>query len=303
MSEQIYALLSWNGQAQGSFTATEIKNMWEKEEISGLYQVLTDQGNLSVQEFVSFIDEQNEKERIHQQQLALAQAEAENLKLQQKQMEAEATHRMELERVRVEQEQNEKARVDAQLGGKIYHIYMDGEKKGPFSKQNLQVMYRSGKIDDSTQVWTHDLGEWVELRGFQEIVGGKSRSSSNSFSMGGQNQNSGFRHSNQQAYAAKPIAETPVALIFWGWFLGTIGPFCFSFAMGFFLGLFKAPLALIGVLAIIIYWGCGIAAFVISIILACSPNTAGRVNGIILLVLFVVAVLVLLSIGGSGIYY
>ena len=287
----------------GSFSASDIRKMWESEEITGLYQVVAESGTLSVQEFVSYAEEQEEKEREHQKQLAASQAELENLKLKQQQMEAEAAHRMELERVRVEQEQNEKARVDAQLGGKIYHVYMDGEKKGPFSKQNLQVMYRSGKIDDSTQVWTHDLGEWVELRGFQEIVGGKSRSSSNSFSMGGQNQNSGFRHSNQQAYAAKPIAETPVALIFWGWFLGTIGPFCFSFAMGFFLGLFKAPLALIGVLAIIIYWGCGIAAFVISIILVCSPNTAGRVNGIVLLVLFVVGVLVLLSIGGAGIYY
>ena len=100
--------------------------------ITGLYQVVAESGTLSVQEFVSYAEEQEEKEREHQKQLAASQAELENLKLKQQQMEAEAAHRMELERVRVEQEQNEKARVDAQLGGKIYHVYMDGEKKGLF---------------------------------------------------------------------------------------------------------------------------------------------------------------------------
>ena len=173
MSEQIYPLLSWNGQAQGSFTATEIKSMWEKEEISGLFQVTTDQGNLSVQEFVSFIDEQNEKEQIHQQQLALAQAEAENLKIQQQQVEFEANHKLELEKIKIEQENAEKANMEAEAGGKIYYIYLDGEKKGPYSKKNMKVMYRAGKVDDSTMVWTKDLNEWVELIGFQEITDGK----------------------------------------------------------------------------------------------------------------------------------
>ena len=53
--------------------------------------------------------------------------------------------------------------MEALQAGKIYYVYLDGEKKGPFSKQNLQIMHRAGKIEDSTQVWTNELGDWVSL--------------------------------------------------------------------------------------------------------------------------------------------
>jgi len=57
------------------------------------------------------------------------------------------------------------------MENKIYYLSLDNQQKGPYSKENLQVMYRAGKIDEYTQVWTQDLGEWVELRGYSDIVG------------------------------------------------------------------------------------------------------------------------------------
>ena len=57
------------------------------------------------------------------------------------------------------------------MDNKTYYLFLDNQQKGPYSKENLQVMYRAGKIDEYTQVWTEDLGEWVELRGYSDIVG------------------------------------------------------------------------------------------------------------------------------------
>ena len=204
MSEQIYTLLSWDGQAQGSFAASDIKRMWEADEISGLYQVVTDRGNLSLQEFISFVDEQTEQDRIHQQQLSLAQAEAENLKLQQQQIEFEANLKLETERIRIEQENAAKLKIEAQKTGKIYFIYLDGDKKGPYSKKNLQVMYRAGKIQDSTQVWTHELGDWVALSGFSEIT----------------NQSDLFSFSSKSKISEKSSAPNPLypRILLWGAF-------------------------------------------------------------------------------------
>ena len=298
MSEQSYTLLSWNGQVHGSFSATEIKRLWETEEISGLYQVVTDQGNLSVQEFVALVEDATEKNRHYQEQLALA--EAEEQRVLQTQMRAEAAQAA--ERIEPEGSHKPKSKGGVSLSDKIYYIFLDEEKKGPFSKQNLQVMYRAGRVDDDTQVWTEDLGEWVELKGFEEGVGFKSRTALNSIPLVKQNQSSGLRHEHLKAYDSKPSPQTPVSLIFWGWFLGTIGPFCFAFLVGFILALCNVPEAIIGVFALILYSASSIAAIVISIILVCSPSTTGRVNGIILLVLFVLSAVVLLSTGGGSIY-
>ena len=171
MSEKTYALLSWRGEDQGMHSASEIKRMWEAEEISGLFQVATDSGNMSVQEFIAFEQEEEQKELQQQQELAQAQAEAERLKLERERIEAETAQRLELERLKADQEQAKQARLDEEMSGKIYYLYLGGQKKGPYSKENLQIMYQGGKVDGSTQVWTQDLGEWVDLKGFKEIVG------------------------------------------------------------------------------------------------------------------------------------
>lgn len=171
MSEKTYALLSWKGEEQGQFTISDIRRMWESEEISGLYQVVADSGNMTVQEFISFEQEQTEKELLQQQQLAQAQAEADRHKFERERLENEQTKMLELERMKAKQEKVEQARLDEKMSGKIYYLYMEGTKKGPYSKENLQIMLQGGKIDGSDQVWTKDLGEWVELKGFKEIVG------------------------------------------------------------------------------------------------------------------------------------
>ena len=143
--------------------------MWESDEITGLYQVTTDQGNLSIEEFVSYAEEQEQKESKRQQEQTAAQAQAANLRAQQQQLEAETVQKIEIERMRLESEQAEKARLEIQRSGKVYYIYLNEDKKGPYSKKNLQVMYHGGKIVDSTPVWTQDIGEWVELKGFKEL--------------------------------------------------------------------------------------------------------------------------------------
>lgn len=169
MSDRTYELLSWKGESQGSYSAYEIKRMWESDEITGLYQVTTDQGNLSIEEFVSYAEEQEQKESKRQQEQTAAQAQAANLRAQQQQLEAETVQKIEIERMRLESEQAEKARLEIQRSGKVYYIYLNEDKKGPYSKKNLQVMYHGGKIVDSTPVWTQDIGEWVELKGFKEL--------------------------------------------------------------------------------------------------------------------------------------
>ena len=226
----------------GSFSASDIKRMWEAEEISGLYQVVTDRGNLSLQEFVSLVDEQTEQDRIHQQQLALAQAEAENLKMQQQQIEFEANHKLELERLKIQQEQDEKEKKEAELGGKIYYIYLDGEKKGPYSKNNMKVMYRAGKIEDSTMVWTKDLGEWVELTGFQELTGRNLRNPKGRQASGMYSNNSNYKY-NERIGLQVDIAKAEYGgfwIRFAALFIDTIITYILGGIIGFFVGLFMA---------------------------------------------------------------
>ena len=86
MTEQTYLLLSWKGEQKGKYSPDEIKRMWDADEISGLYQVVTDSGNMTVQEFVSFEQERSEKDIIEQRQLAQVQTEANRQRLEQEQV-------------------------------------------------------------------------------------------------------------------------------------------------------------------------------------------------------------------------
>ena len=86
MTEQTYLLLSWKGEQKGKNSPDEIKRMWDADEISGLYQVVTDSGNMTVQEFVSFEQERSEKDIIEQRQLAQVQTEANRQRLEQEQV-------------------------------------------------------------------------------------------------------------------------------------------------------------------------------------------------------------------------
>ncbi|MBT3638229.1 MAG: DUF4339 domain-containing protein [Opitutae bacterium] len=171
MTEQTYLLLSWKGEQKGKYSPDEIKRMWDADEISGLYQVVTDSGNMTVQEFVSFEQERSEKDIIEQRQLAQVQTEANRQRLEQEQVARQNAQALEFEKQKSDQERLAQEREEMMRSGKVYYLYFDGDKKGPFSKENLIVMYKAGKIDDLTQVWTEDLGEWVELKGFSDITG------------------------------------------------------------------------------------------------------------------------------------
>jgi len=294
MSEKTYTLLSWKGEDQGMHSASEIKRMWEADEISGLFQVKTDSGNLSVQEFISFEQEQSEKELLHQQQLAQAQAEAERLTLERQRIEAETAQKMELEKMKLDQEQAEQARLDGEMSGKIYYVYMDGQKKGPY------------KIDGSTQVWTKDLGEWVDLKGFREIVGGTATTPQYPGPGSGQYppqygppqpqarpvRQMNVQHRTNVAQIAPPVAPTPVALITWGWLLFLPAPLLIGFIFGAIAGAAGMSMSTIYGIGMLIGAVCQIACLIISIVLICTPSTTGKVNGIIILVLLVLAIII-----------
>jgi hypothetical protein len=305
MSEKTYTLLSWKGEQQGMHSASEIKRMWESEEISGLYQVVTDSGNLSVQDFISFEQEQSERERQQELAQAQSQAEAERLSLEMQRIEAETAQRLEVERMKIEQEQAEQVRLEEQMSGKIYYIYMDGQKKGPYSKENLQVMHRGGKIDETTRVWTKDLGEWVDLKGFQEIVGG---TATPQYPGPGSKQyppqygspqpqarpvrQMNVQHRSNVAQIAPPVAPTPVALITWGWLLFLPAPLLIGFIFGAIAGAAGISMSTIYDIGMLIGAVCQIACLIISIVLICKPSTTGKVNGIIILVLLVLAIFI-----------
>ena len=287
-------------------SASEIKRMWEADEISGLFQVTTDSGNLSVQEFISHEERESERERQQQQELAQAQAEAERLSLERQRIEAETTQRLELERMKVDQEQAEQARLAEEVSGKIYYVYMDGQKKGPYSKENLQVMYQGGKVDGSTQVWTKDLGEWVDLKGFKEIVGGTATTPQYPGPGSGQYppqygppqaqgrpvRQMNVQHRSNVAQIAPPVAPTPVALITWGWLLFLPAPLLIGFIFGAIAGAAGMSMSTIYGIGMLIGAVCQIACLIISIVLICTPSTTGKVNGIIILVLLVLAIII-----------
>ena len=71
--------------------------------------------------------------------------------------------RMRLEQEKISQEHTRL--IEEELGdrncleqtGKIYYLYLNYKKNGPHSKNNLRIMYNSGKIDEDTKVWTVKL--------------------------------------------------------------------------------------------------------------------------------------------------
>ena len=306
MSGKTYSLLSWRGEEQGMHSASEIKRMWEADEISGLFQVATDSGILSVQDFISFEQEQSEKELLHQQQLAQAQAEAERLTLERQRIEAGTAQRLELEKMKLDQEKAEQARLEEEMSGKIYYVYLGGQKKGPYSKENLQVMYQGGKLEGSTQVWTKDLGEWVDLKGFKEIVGGTATTPQYPGPGSGQYppqygppqaqgrpvRQMNVQHRSNVAQIATPAAPTPVALITWGWIFILPAPFLLAFIFGAIAGAAGMSMSTIFGIGMIIGGVCQIACLIISIVLICTPSTTGKVNGIIILVLLVLGFII-----------
>ena len=170
MSEAGY-YLRWRGQDSGPFTPDQIRQMWDTGQISGAYQVSTDTGMLLVQDFLPQLEEAAASERQRQQQAVQAQAEAEQRRMEHTRLEAERARQQQAEQDRIKQEQKEMESLSEASSGKKYHLYLEGQKKGPFNKESVQVMVNAGKATPETLVWTEDLGDWVALSGYPELLG------------------------------------------------------------------------------------------------------------------------------------
>ena len=161
MSEPLFELISWKGEKSGPFSIAQIQEKWDAEELSGLHQVIVEGDKPLVKDFLDQCNKAFEKERV--------------IAEQQRQFESEQERIVALEEAkRIENKKIVPAPLienHSQIKKDEYYIHVDNVRKGPFSKDNLQIMYRAGKISDSTQVWTEDLGDWVSLRGFKEIIG------------------------------------------------------------------------------------------------------------------------------------
>jgi hypothetical protein len=86
-------------------------------------------------------------------------------------LEAERARQQQVEQDRIKQEQKEMQSLSEASSGKKYHLYWEGQKKGPFNKEAVQIMVNAGKATPDTLVWTEDLGDWVALSGYRELLG------------------------------------------------------------------------------------------------------------------------------------
>jgi uncharacterized RDD family membrane protein YckC len=145
--------------------------MWDAGQISGAYQVSTSTGMLLVQDFLPQLEEAAASERLRQQQAAQAQAEAEQRRMEHTRLEAERARQQQVEQDRIKQEQKEMQSLSDASSGKKYHLYLEGQKKGPFNKEAVQVMVNAGKATPETLVWTEDLKDWMALSGYPELLG------------------------------------------------------------------------------------------------------------------------------------
>ena len=169
MTEGNYTL-RWRGQDTGPFSTEQIRSMWENGEISGAHQVYTANGWLTVQDFTLQMDAAAEHERMVQEQERAAKAESDRRQLEQMQLAQQREHLLQQETEKREAEQREKEIQENQLTGKKYYLYLEGQKKGPFAADSVRVMVNAGKADPETLVWTHEIGDWLALKGYKELL-------------------------------------------------------------------------------------------------------------------------------------
>ena len=161
--------LRWRGEDSGPYTPEQIRRMWDAGQISGAYQVSTGTGMSLVQDFLPQLEEAAASERLRQQQAAHAQAEGEQRRMEHTRVETERARQQQVEQDRIKQEQKEMQSLSNASSGKKYHLHLEGQKKGPFDRESVQVMVNAGKATPETLVWTDDVGEWVSLSGYPEL--------------------------------------------------------------------------------------------------------------------------------------
>jgi S1-C subfamily serine protease len=161
MTDQKYKLL-WRGKESGPYTPSEIRQLWESQKINGAYQVVLDSGLVLVEEFLPKFEEEREIEISTQTQLLQTYAAAERQR--------QETALTEAERLR---QQNEKRVQEQKLAennsGKKYFLFINNQKKGPFTQKAIQIQIDGGKADSNTMIWTEEVGDWVQLSGYSEF--------------------------------------------------------------------------------------------------------------------------------------
>ncbi|MDC1005405.1 trypsin-like peptidase domain-containing protein [Opitutales bacterium] len=161
MTEQKYKLL-WRGKESGPYTPSEIRQLWESQKINGAYQVVLDSGLVLVEEFLPKFEEEKEIEISSQTQLLQTYAAAESQR--------QETALIEAERLRQQNEQlNRKQKLAENHSGKKYFLFINNQKKGPFTQKAIQIQIDGGKADSNTMIWTEEVGDWVQLSGYSEF--------------------------------------------------------------------------------------------------------------------------------------
>ena len=161
--------LRWRGENSGPYTSEQMRRMWDAGQISGAYQVSTGAGMLLVQDFLPQLEEAAADERLREQKAFKAKAEAEQQRLDQAKMGAENARLQKAQQDRISQEEKNIQAISDKKAGKIYQVYMNGEKRGPFSKEQVSIYLNGGKLKTNSLVWTEDIGEWVSLNAFPEF--------------------------------------------------------------------------------------------------------------------------------------
>ena len=206
MSDQVFELKGWKGESKGVHSASSIRKMWEAGEISGLDRVVTTSGEMGLEDFFAY-----------QENLAVQTAEESRMRLEQEKISQEHT--------RLIEEETRRQELSLEQTGKIYYLYLNGNKNGPHSKNNLRIMYNSGKIDEDTMVWTREINDWLELRGFMDDLGLRDAKESSS--------KSGFSNLSSFEYGGFWLR---FAAVFLDWILSTILVFLACFAITFIYG-------------------------------------------------------------------
>ena len=161
MTEQKYRLL-WRGKELGPYTPSEIRQLWESQKINGAYQVVLDSGLALVEEFLPKFEQEKDIEISNQTQLLQAQATAERQR--------QETALIEAERLRQQNEQRtQEQKLSENNSGKKYFLFINNQKKGPFTQKAIQIQIDGGKADSNTMIWTEEVGDWVQLSGYSEF--------------------------------------------------------------------------------------------------------------------------------------
>ena len=160
MTEETFEIISWQGKKSGPFTVGQIQEKWDADKLSGVHQVIVGTSKPLVKEFLQ------EQQSIRDNQELIAE---QNRKIEEEKSRQVIENNQRLEREKLAMHNSSQSIRFSE--SKEFYLHIDNIRKGPYSKENLRVMYRAGKITDTTQVWTEDLGDWIDFKGYKDSLG------------------------------------------------------------------------------------------------------------------------------------